>query len=55
MQRRATSDRAIPAGRRVRVVAVVGSDLVVEPAVSDPVVSETAATGQTVPRSGADH
>lgn len=30
MQRRATSDAAISAGRRVRVVAVVGGDLVVE-------------------------
>jgi membrane protein implicated in regulation of membrane protease activity len=31
LQRRATSDRAIPAGRRVRVTSVVGTDLVVEP------------------------
>lgn len=55
MQRRATSDRAIPAGRRVRVVAVVGSDLVVEPVVTEPMVGESAATGQTIPQSGTDH
>ncbi|CAN5703037.1 hypothetical protein BH18CHL1_BH18CHL1_06510 [soil metagenome] len=32
MQRRATSDAAIPPGRQVTIVAVIGGDLVVEPA-----------------------
>jgi membrane protein implicated in regulation of membrane protease activity len=31
VQRRATSDHTIPAGHRARVVAVVGTDLVLEP------------------------
>lgn len=31
MQRRATADVAIPSGRRVRIVALVGGDLVVAP------------------------
>ena len=31
MQRRATADQAIPSGRRVRIVGLVGGDLVVAP------------------------
>ena len=35
MQRRATSDQAIPSGRRVHVRSVTGADLVVEPMAAD--------------------